>query len=36
MDPKMSWVSRWNGLKGFIPGIYAIRILNNQDDEDNE
>ena len=30
--PSHSWVARWNGLKDRKPGVYAIRIL--EDDED--
>ena len=24
VQPKSSWVGRWNGLKGSKPGVYAI------------
>jgi transcription elongation factor SPT4 len=25
VDPKDSWVSKWQGLSSFVPGIYAVR-----------
>ena len=30
--PNNSWVSKWNGLEGVRPGIYAISIMEEADD----
>ena len=28
-----SWVARWNNLEGVKPGIYAVVIMNDDDDD---
>jgi transcription elongation factor SPT4 len=30
VDPKDSWVSKWQGLSSFVPGIYAVRYKNTK------
>ena len=27
--PSSSWVAKWNNLEGMVPGIYAIKILDD-------
>ena len=31
-----SWVARWNNLEGVKPGIYAIVMMNYDDDDYEE
>ena len=31
-----SWVARWNNLEGVKPGIYAVVIMNDDDDDYEE
>ena len=26
MEPKNSWVARWQGVQNFVPGCYALRV----------
>ena len=34
--PSKSWVARWNNLDNKLPGIYAIKILNELDNYEGE
>ncbi len=36
MQPKGSWVARWNNKTGCVPGIYAmtVEILDNPEEDD--
>jgi|DEB0MinimDraft_12_1074336.scaffolds.fasta_scaffold219069_1 hypothetical protein len=34
--PGNSWVAKWNNLEGKKPGIYAINILEDLPEEDNQ
>ena len=33
-NPESSWVAKWNGLRDLKPGIYAVKILGEEDEED--
>jgi len=36
MQPKISWVARWNRKAELAPGIYAMHLKTDQyEDEDN-
>lgn len=26
-DPKRSWVARWQRLEGYVPGVYAVKVV---------
>jgi len=26
IDPNESWVSKWQGLTNYVPGLYAVRV----------
>jgi hypothetical protein len=34
--PSNSWVAKWNNLEGMLPGIYAIKILGNDENGGEE
>lgn len=36
MAPSRSWVAQWNFKKDFVPGLYAMHINSEQQDEDEE
>lgn len=25
-DPSQSWVAKWQRLKGYVPGVYAVKV----------
>jgi hypothetical protein len=33
--PNNSWVAKWNNLEGKKPGIYAINILEEEEEMDD-
>lgn len=26
-DPRTSWVAKWQRLDGFVPGVYAVKVV---------
>lgn len=34
IEPEQSWVAKWQSMRGLKPGIYAINVLDNNNDED--
>lgn len=26
-DPNSSWVAKWQRLEGYIPGVYAVKVV---------
>ncbi len=26
-DPKQSWVAKWQRLDGYVPGVYAVKVV---------
>lgn len=33
MDTKASWVSRWQRLDGYVPGVYAVQVIGTLPDD---
>jgi hypothetical protein len=31
--PSVSWVARWNGLEGNKPGVYAVSVIDSDQQE---
>lgn len=27
MDPKKSWVAKWQRVDGYVPGMYAVQVI---------
>ena len=36
MQPKQSWVARWQKVQNFIPGCYAVKVAADIPDEVDE
>ena len=36
MMPNSSWVAKWNGLDGGVPGVYALQVLEDSYEYDHE
>ena len=36
MQPKISWVARWNRKAELVPGIYAMHLKGDQDEEEED
>ena len=32
-DPSTSWVARWQRLEGYVPGVYAVKVVGTLTDE---
>ena len=32
-DPKTSWVAKWQRLDGYVPGIYAVKVVGTVGDD---
>ncbi|MCJ1258568.1 Transcription elongation factor SPT4 [Lignoscripta atroalba] len=32
-DPSQSWVARWQRLDGYVPGVYAVKVVGMLPDE---
>ncbi|MCJ1402401.1 transcription elongation factor spt4 [Xylographa trunciseda] len=32
-DPSTSWVARWQRLDGYVPGVYAVKVVGMLQDE---
>ncbi|KAI9826865.1 MAG: transcription elongation factor spt4 [Thelocarpon impressellum] len=33
LDPKASWVARWQRLDGYVKGVYAVKVTGTLPDE---
>ena len=36
MMPNSSWVARWNNLEGGVPGVYALQVLEDSYDHEEQ
>ena len=34
MMPNCSWVAKWNGLEGGVPGVYALYVIEESNDNE--
>ncbi|KAL9587767.1 MAG: hypothetical protein Q9212_000059 [Teloschistes hypoglaucus] len=32
-DPSKSWVARWQRLDGYVPGVYAVKVVGQLSEE---
>jgi len=32
-DPTSSWVAKWQRLEGYVPGVYAVKVVGILPDE---
>ncbi|KAK5149376.1 Transcription elongation factor SPT4 [Oleoguttula sp. CCFEE 6159] len=32
-DPGQSWVAKWQRLEGYVPGVYAVKVVGIQPEE---
>ena len=32
-DPSKSWVAKWQRLDGYVPGVYAVKVVGMLPDE---
>jgi transcription elongation factor SPT4 len=32
MDPKTSWVAKWQRIEGYVPGVYAVQVIGQLPD----
>jgi len=32
-DPGQSWVARWQRLEGYVPGVYAVKVVGQLPEE---
>jgi len=32
-DPKTSWVAKWQRLEGYVPGMYAVKVVGELPDD---
>lgn len=32
-DPKTSWVAKWQRLEGYVPGVYAVKVVGTLNED---